>query len=380
MREVYLDNSATTRTDPEIAALAADVMTREFGNPSSLHKKGLEAELLLEQARSKLASVLGCDPGEIYFTSGGTEANNLSLLGAFAAHKRRATGLISLATEHSSVLQPLKYLENNGGQLKLFSPLPDGSLTPGEVAGAIGADTLLLSLGLVNSEIGGVLPVSEISRAAKAKNPHILIHCDAVQAFGRLPVSVSKLGVDLLSISGHKFHAPKGIGALYIRRGIRITPLLYGGGQQGKVRPGTENVPLAYALGVAAEKLAADIPRNLEIYLRLRRFFLENAENIPELCINSASEQTPYICNISLPGFNSETLIHFLAGHGIYVSGGAACAKGRQSHVLAALGLSRALINSALRISFCKDTTEQDITDFFAVLGQAITTLVRSKP
>ena len=379
MREIYLDNCATTRTDSDIAQAALEIMTTNFGNPSSLHKKGLEAQLLLDQARGRVASALGCEPEEVYFTSGGTESNNLAILGAYRAHRRRASGFASVKTEHASVLGALGYLSERGADVILTDPGGDGAADPEALIGAVDENTLLLSCGLVNNEVGGVAGVGEIAKAAKAKSKRLLLHCDAVQAFGKIPVNVNKLGVDMLSVSGHKLHAPKGIGALYIRKGVRIRPLMYGGGQERTVRPGTESVALACAFGAAVEKIATQMSRNFEKYKTMREYFLKRAENVVGLCINSAPETTPYICNISVPGYRSETMVHHLAGRGVYVSGGSACAKGSDSHVLTAMGLPRERIQSALRISFCKDNAEADIEAFFEALEEGISKLARSK-
>lgn len=375
MREVYLDNCATTATDPEVAALAARVMQFEFGNPSSLHRKGLEAQLLLDKAREQIANAIGASPEEVYFTSGGTQANNLALIGAFTAHKRKANRLVSGKVEHSSVRGALAHIQTIGGEAELVDPLPDGSADPEKFAGALDARTLLLSCGLVNSETGGISPVGDITKAAKAKFSRILIHCDAVQAFGKLPVAVNKLGVDMLSLSGHKLHAPKGIGALYIRKGVRIHPLIHGGGQERGLNPGTESVPLACAFGLAAEKIIPKVSLNFDHYQSIRKHFVKKAENIAGLCINSPPDGAPNICNVSLPGYKSETLLHFLAERGVYVSSGSACAKGKDSHVLAAIGLPRERIQSALRISFCKDTTPGEIDIFFEALALGLDTI-----
>ena len=379
MREVYLDNCATTRVDDHVAQVALDMMTKFYGNPSSLHGKGLEAQLHLERARGKIAGVLGCEPQEVYFTSGGTEANNLALLGAFAAHRRKATGIVGGQAEHSSVLGAAKHLGEQGAQVTLIPPAADGRADVDAFTAAVGESTLLVSCSLVNSETGGVSAVGEIARAAKAKSGQALVHCDAVQALGKIMVSVRALGVDLLSVSGHKIHAPKGIGALYVRGGVRILPIFQGGSQQKGIRPGTESVPLACAFGAAVEQNCARMDKNLAQYENLRKLFVKRAENMQGVCINSAAADTPYICNISLPGYRSETLLHFLAERGVYVSSGSACAKGKDSHVLSAMGLPQERIRSALRVSFCKDTTQSDIDAFFEALEIAMATLVRSK-
>jgi len=377
LREIYLDNCSTTRTDPDVAEVALDLMLNQYGNPASLHKKGLQAQLLLEQARGKIAGALGCEPQEIFFTSGGTESNNLAILGAFRAHHRKAREMISSTSEHSSVLGALGHLGEQGADITLINPLSSGLADCDRLTEAVSESTLLLSCALVNSEVGGMSPVDEISRIARAKNSRVLIHCDAVQAFGKLPVSVKKLGVDLLSVSGHKLHAPKGIGVLYLRKGVRIHPIVFGAQQQKVIRPGTENTPLACAFAAAVEKSVADASHNLEKFAELRDLFLKFAENLQGLCINFASKETPYICNISVTGYRSETMLHFLAERGIYISSGSACSKGKDSHVLAAIGLPRDRVQSALRISFCKDNTQQDIRDFFKALKQGMSSLTR---
>ena len=379
MREIYLDNCATTATDPDIAAIALDLMTTSYGNPSSLHKKGLEAQLLLEQARGRLATAIGCQPEEVYFTSGGTEANNLALIGAFSAGKRRASRVVGGKAEHSSVLGALEWIREQGGETALVDPRPDGGADPEQISAALNQNTLLLSCGLVNGETGAISQVGEIAGAAKLKCEKILIHCDGVQALGKLPISVKKLGVDLLSLSGHKLHAPKGIGALYIRKGVRIHPLLRGGGQERTLRPGTESVPLACAFGASVEKMTSKINQNFVHYQSIREHFLKRAQKVSGLCINSPPDGAPYICNVSLPGYRSETMLHFLAERGIYVSGGSACSKGKVSHILTAAKLPRKRIESALRVSFCKDTTTGEIDAFFDALALGLDQITRSK-
>lgn len=378
MKEIYLDNCATTPTDPHIAQLALQMMTETFGNPSSLHQKGLDAQLCLEKARRQMANALSCQPEEIYFTSGGTESNNLAIQGAYAAHHRRGNRLITTGVEHSSVTGPLQYLGEQGAEAILLEPNPDGSISPEAVAQAVDDSTLLVSCCLVNSEVGAISPIDRIAKLAKGKNPRVLVHCDAVQAFGKQPVSVRRLGVDLLSISGHKLHAPKGIGALYVKKGVRILPLFQGGGQQGKLRPGTENVALACALGQAAEDSVTQMKERQAHFASLREYCVNKAAGIPEICINSPPDGAPNICNISLPGWRSETLLHYLAKRNIYVSSGSACSKGADSRVLTAMGLPRNRIKSALRVSFSKKTTTGDIDGFFTVLSQGLQEITRS--
>ena len=375
---IYLDNAATTRTDDDIAAVALDAMTNRFGNPSSLHKKGLEAQLLLEHARERVAAALGCNKTEILFTSGGTEANNLAVLGAANALHRRGKTIVTTAWEHSSALACCRELEKRGFALKLAAPSPDGHLDVAAMAALADDDTVLVSCMLVNSEVGAVADIAELSRLVRQKSKLALVHCDAVQGFGKLPFTAKKLGVDLLTVSGHKIHAPKGAGALYVRKGARILPLLFGGGQEQSLRPGTEPLPAIAAFGAAAEKARASLEENWRHVLRLREYFVKYAHSFEHLCINSPPDGSPYICNISALGWRSETLLHYLAARDVFVSSGSACSAGKRSHVLAAMKLPQPVIDGALRISFCKSNTEADIDAFFAAFASALKEIARS--
>lgn len=372
MQEIYLDNCAATRVDEDTGAVAMTMMFEEYGNPSSLHSKGLAAQLRLDRARQQVAAALGCAQEEVVFTSGGTESNNLALLGGAEALRRRGKTIVTTAVEHSSVLEPLRYLENQGYTLNIVPPLPDGRMDAAQMAEAVDEDTVLVSCMLVNSEVGAINPVAEIARKVHERNPRILVHCDAVQALGKIPFSAAKLGVDLLSASAHKIHSPKGSGALYIRKGVRILPRSLGGGQERGLRSGTESTPLACAFGYAAEKLTAALPENTARVRRICEHFVNKAKDFDGLCMNSPADSTPYLQNISLPGYRSEILLHYLARRGIFVSSGSACSKGATSHVLQAMGLSAERMDSALRVSFCKDTTIEEIDALFDALTQAV--------
>ena len=379
LREIYLDNAATTPVKPEVADLARQVMEEFYGNPSSLHRKGLEAQLLLEKAREQMANALGCLPEEVYFTSGATEANNIAIQGAFAAHKRRGNTLISTAVEHSSVRSTLQMLsQQQNAKIVLVDPQPEGNIDPDTLCREVTGDTLLLSCNLVNSEVGAVSDLAAITRQAKRQNPKALVHTDGVQALGKVDFSLKKLGVDLASFSGHKLHAPKGVGALYIKKGVRVLPLFYGGGQEKGLRPGTESVPLACALGAAAQMAKEHLEANRSHFEVLRSYYIEKSGQIPGLCMNMPPNGAPNICNISVPGYRSETMIHFLAERGIYVSGGSACSKGADSHVLTAMGLPRNRIKSALRVSFSPYNTLEDIDHFFTALAEGMNQITRS--
>lgn len=371
-REIYLDNAATTRVDEAAAKTALEIMTEAYGNPSSLHKKGLEAQLRLEEARAGVTSALGCEKDELVFTSGGTEANNIAIFGAAEAKKRAGNTVVATAWEHSSVLEPVRELGRRGFTVKLVKPEPDGRIDIDRIADEVDSDTVLVSCMMVNSEVGAVADIAGLVKKVRRKAPNALIHCDAVQAFGKLKFSASKLGADLLSVSGHKIHAPKGVGALYIRKAVRVLPLSYGGGQEQSLRPGTQALPLITAFGVAAETAAGNIAANLDHVGKLSEYFVNKASTIGGLCMNSPAEATPYICNVSVTGFRSEIMLHYLAAKGIYVSSGSACSAGKPSHVLAAMNLPRERADSALRVSFCKHNSLADVDAFFDALSQGL--------
>lgn len=371
MAEIYLDNSATTQTDPEVAALISEILTGCYGNPSSLHRKGFQAQLRLEQARETLADILDCRTDEVYFTGSGSEANNMAILGAAAAAARRKGSLVVSAAEHSSVLAPFRELEKQGWQVMVVAPRADGTPDTLAIADAVREDTLLVSAMLVNSETGSVCDGKALSKAVKGKNPKTLVHCDGVQGFCKLGFSPTAAGIDFFSFSGHKIHAPKGVAGLYVKKGVRLLPLYYGGGQERNLRPGTENVAFACGLALAAQKMRQQRRQLTETWTNLNGYFFENIKKIDRVCINSPENGAPYIMNISLLGLRSETVIHFLEDREIYISSGSACSKGAKSHVLTSMGLEDRRIDSALRISLGKYNTEQDIEALVQGLAQA---------
>lgn len=355
----YLDNSATTVVSSAAAQKALEIMTENFGNPSSLHTLGINAEHELEAARDKVARAIGADSGEITFTSGGTEANNLALFGAAEAKRRTCKRVIISSTEHSSVLEAAKKLSDSGFEVVRISPAEDGVIRPEDVASAVTPDTSLVSVMLVNNETGAINPIAEIFEAVRLKNKSVLCHTDAVQAFGKLDIKVKKLGADLLTVSAHKVHAPKGCGALYIKKGARILPRQYGGEQEKRIRPGTEPLPAIAAFGVACSEF--EIEKNLALVTDLNNYARERLSAIDGVLINSPENALPYVLNITAGRVRSETMLHFLEEREIYVSSGSACAKGKPSHVLAAMGYSRQRADSALRISFSKFSTRDDV-------------------
>ena len=377
--ECYLDNSATTAVTPEVAALAARIMTEQYGNPSSLHRRGFWAERALTEARGQVAAVLRCRPEEIIFTSGGTESNNLALLGAARAARRRGSRIVTTAVEHHSVLAVCRQLESEGFEVTYVSPDAGGVITPESFAAACDEKTVLASCMMVNSETGALHDIPAIAAACRRKNPGILFHADCVQAFGRLEIAPARWGVQLVSVSGHKIHAPKGVGALYVAKGVRLLPPLYGSGQERGLRPGTENLPGICAMGLAAERMNARRAENAAHFTALRQKLITNLSQSPAVCINSPEAAAPYIINLSVEGIRSEIMIHYLEQFEIYVSSGSACAKGERSHVLTAMGLPEDRIDSALRVSMTDTTAEGEIDEFCRRLLQGAATLAKRR-
>ncbi|HCA05139.1 MAG TPA: cysteine desulfurase [Ruminococcaceae bacterium] len=357
--EHYLDNSATTKTSEKAARAAFEIMTQNYGNPSSLHGMGIKAENELRLARKTVALRMGASDEEVFFTSGGTEANNLALFGTAYANIRRGKKLVVSSVEHSSVIEAAKRLEAEGFNVAYINPRSNGIIHPADVAAQVDGETALVSVMLVNNESGAVMPVKDIFEAAKLKNPSIICHTDAVQAFGKLEIKARRLGAELISVSAHKVHAPKGCGAVYIKKGVRLVSRQYGGEQEKKVRPGTEALPSIAAFGVACGEF--DIRGNFEKVEKLNAYARERLGKIDGVLFNSPSSALPYVLNISAGRVRSETMLHFLEERGVYVSSGSACAKGKPSHVLSAMGFDKTRADSALRISFSKYNTEQDV-------------------
>ena len=371
-RIIYLDNAATTRYGEEAAALIMRLLREEYGNPSSLYGMGLAAEKEVRRAAERLASALRCREDEIVFTSGATEANNLALIGGARARQKRLTGIVASPPEHASVLGAAGWLGENG-----FAWRQTEGTAPQDYAALVDEKTTLVSCMLVNNETGAVSDVAAIAEAVRQKNPQTLVHCDAVQGFGKLPIDLRRLPVDLLSVSAHKIYGPKGVGALFVRRGVRLTPLLYGGGQQKGLRPGTESVPLIAGFGLAAEIAAARREERFTYAAALRARLCEAVQGWGT--VNSPENGSPFILNVSFEGLRSETLLHFLEAKGICVSSGSACSKGKGSHVLSAMGLSPSRVDSALRLSFSHEVTPEDIDTAAAALREGVDTLARAR-
>lgn len=376
---VYLDNSATTSVSKKAAEKALYMMTECFGNPSSLHGLGFRAELEIKNARRIISSALGCREGELFFTSGGTESNNTAILGTAIANKRRGNKIVISAFEHSSVVAAAQYLSQNGFEAVFVRPDKNGKINPDEIAAAVDDKTVLVSVMLVNNEIGTVCDVALIAAAARRKNSKIVVHCDAVQAFGKIPVHVGRLGADLLSISAHKIHGPKGVGALFVKKGTKISPMLFGGEQQNRFRPGTENTASIAAFGAAADEAISTMPQAYAHIKALKQRLVNGLIEIPGVVINSPEDACPYIVNFSSMSVKSETMLHFLEQREIYVSGGSACAKGSRSHVLTAMGLSSLAVDTAVRVSFCSENTESDVDALLCGVREALETLQKIK-
>lgn len=373
----YLDNSATTKPCNTAIQNVNFALSDTWGNPSSLYDMGFRAQMLVEDTRKAVANLLKCREDEIYFTGSGTEGNNTALLGAAAARKKRGKRIITTAIEHPSVLETVKRLENDGFEVIYLKPQANGVISVDDLKNAIDKNTILVSIMLVNNETGAIQPVKEASQIIKQSGAPALLHCDGVQAFGKMPINLSELGVDLFTASGHKIHGPKGVGVLYIKKGVTIKPLVTGGGQEKNIRSGTESVPLIYGLKGAIDELGA-INENLKKQKDLWLYAKDTLLDTNLVTVNSPDNASPYILNISVAGYRSETLLHFLEAQGVYVSSGSACAKGEGSYVLREMGLSRQRVDSALRISFSRYNTRDDIDALKSALISATQKLRRS--
>ncbi len=377
---IYLDNAATTKVYEIVIKKNTEILENCYGNPSSLHSLGLLAQKEIDIAREQIASSLCCEQKEIIFTSGGTEANNISILGSVYALKRRGNRIITTAIEHPSVLNTMKYLEEQGFEVIYIMPT-NGKIEQNDILNAIDNKTILVSAMLVNNETGELLPIKGIKQELKKISPFALFHCDAVQAYGKVKINVNDLEVDLLTISGHKIHCPKGVGALYIRNGVHIKPITFGGGQENSLRNGTENVSGIAAFGLSSkikfEKFNEDIEKIFKFYTY---FINELKKAFPNAIINSQDTAIPHIINFSLIGYRSEIILHFLESRGIFISSGSACSskKNSASHVLKAMGLQKKIYDSALRVSFSAFNTIEEIDEFIETLNEGTKTLIKN--
>ncbi len=367
----YLDNSATTRVLPPVADIVYKCMTEDYGNPSSLHTKGFEAEKILDAARRDIAKTLKADEKEIFFTSGGTESNNLALIGAARANARSGKHIITTGIEHPSVYNPLLELEKEGFEITFLKVDGKGRIDLEELENAIRDDTILVSVMHVNNEIGTVEPVDRIGDIIKKKNKNILFHVDAIQSYGKLEIRPGKWGIDLLSVSGHKIHGPKGTGFLYIRKGTKIKPIIFGGGQQKDMRSGTENVPGIAGMAAAADLCYHDFELKTDRMYKNRGHFLERLTELDGVTVNGAGNTpdadrttfAPHIISVSFAGIRAEVLLHALEEKGVYVSAGSACSSNHPaiSGTLKAIGVKQDLLDSTLRFSLCRETAEEEL-------------------
>lgn len=369
---VYLDNAATTKPCAEAVAAVLDAVTENFGNPSSLHKAGLNAQLAVDRARKIIADSIGADSGEIYFTSGATESNNLALRGAVGAYGKRKRKIVISAVEHASVDETASALEKQGFEVIRVSPRDDGQFRAEDFVDACDENTCIISIMLVNNETGHILPAGEVFKSVKRRFPEIITHCDCVQGYMKIPVRVNSLCADMVSLSGHKVHAVKGIGVLYIKKGVRVIPTVTGGHQEKGIRSGTESVPLISAFGSAVEKYVHTIKERYEKVSALKAHLLERLAEINGVTVNSPENASPYVVNISAGGKRSEIMLHFLEQKEIYVSSGSACSKGQQSGVLEQFGVRGKNADSAVRISMTSETTTEEIDAFADALREGI--------
>ncbi len=357
--EAYLDNSATTPLCKKARERMVESIEKIWGNPSSLHEKGIEADLLLREARKKLAALLSCNEREVFFTSGGTEGNNLAVFGAAYQNRRKGNRVITSAVEHPSVGKAFDRLESEGFEVIRIPTDSKGLIDLNALEDAVNEKTVLISIMAVNNEVGTVEPIEEISGIVKCKSSPALIHVDAVQAFGKLPLTPKKWGIDLMTVSSHKIHGPKGVGGIFVKEGTKLLPVAVGGGQERDIRPGTEPMPAIAGFLGAMEELK--IKESLATLTENRDYLISELKNRSFVTVNSPENALPYIVNISLEGLRSETVLNLLSDMEIYISSGSACSKGHKSPVLTAIGLSDDIIDSSLRISMSRFTTKEQL-------------------
>lgn len=378
LKEAYLDNSSTTRVCEPAAAKVMELMTENYGNPSSLHTLGFRAEQALTEARRNIAAALGAKEDEVFFTSGGTESNNLAIFGAAYARKRMGMHIVTTQIEHPSVTNAVRQLEKEGWEVTWLQPDREGHILPEAVQEAVRPDTTLVTMMAVNNEVGTILPLDAAAQAIAAKKAPALLHVDAVQGFGKLDLRPERRKIDLLSISAHKIHGPKGVGALYVRKGVRIAPRTFGGGQEHGTRPGTEGLPAIGGFG-AAVKALPPVNEGLRQAEELAAICREKLLALPGVEFNSPEDALPYIVNFSVGAVRAETMLHFLAARGVYVSSGSACSKGKQSPVLEAMGLPRERIQAALRVSFSHLNTLEDVDALVEGVREGLASLAVKK-
>lgn len=372
---IYFDNAATTRALDEVADKVKYMLLENFGNPSSQNMAGVNAENEVIKARKIIAASINAEPDEIYFTSGGTESDNWAIFGTAKGYIRSGKHMITTAIEHPAVLQPMRELEKNGWDITILGVDEKGYINIDELKAAIREDTVLVSTILINNEIGTIQNAEEISKAIKSVNPHTLYHVDAVQAYGKYPINVKKMGIDMLSVSGHKVHGPKGVGFFYMKKGLKVKPIIFGGGHERGQRSGTENTPSIVGLAEAVKIDMAEMDKAVEHVKLVKKTLAEGILNsIPMTYINGPSieEGSPYVLNIGFEGLRSEVLLHSLEEKEIYVSAGSACNSKKKgaSTVLSALGIDEKRIEGAIRFSFCRYNTVEEAEQCIEILKE----------
>lgn len=379
--EAYLDNAATTRVFPEVREMMVHVMEEDFGNPSSKHTKGITAENYIKEAKETICNQLKCKPKEIIFTSGGTESNNMAFIGTAIANRRAGKHVITTRIEHASVHEPMAYLEEMGYDVTYLPVDSTGRVSVEELENAIREDTFLISIMYVNNEVGSVQPIEQIGQMLKKKHPQILFHVDAIQAFGKYKIVPKKLGVDMMSVSGHKIHGPKGSGFLYVNEKVKIRPILFGGGQQDGMRSGTENVPAIAGLGIAVKEIyTGHLEKKAKLY-ELKKRLIAGLQDVDGVTINALidpiEETAPHIVSVSFANTRSEVMLHALAQKGVFVSSGSACSSNHPelSGTLQAIGVKSELLDSTLRFSFSVMTTSEEIDYAIEVVKEVLPVL-----
>lgn len=382
--EAYLDNAATTRVFPEVRDIMLQVMEKDFGNPSSRHTKGIEAEGYVTKAVQQIAGTLKCQPKEIILTSGGTESNNMALIGTALANRRAGKHVITTRIEHASIHEPFGRLEQMGYEAQYLPVDHNGHLQPEVLEEAVREDTLLVSVMMVNNEMGAVEDIKKLVAVAKQKNPNVIFHVDAIQAYGKYRIVPKRLGIDMMSVSGHKIHGPKGSGFLYVRDGVKISPIILGGGQQRGMRSGTENVPAIAGLGEAVRLIYQQHSEKVERLYALKQRLIDGLTAMEGVSINginglSLTETAPHIVSASFDGIKSEVMLHALAQEGVYVSSGSACSSNHPdlSGTLKAIGVEDRLLDSTLRFSFSVLSTEEEVDHALEAVAKVLPQLRR---
>ncbi len=383
--EAYLDNAATTKVSPEVYKKMSETFLAEFGNPSSKHTVGMNAERYVTESRSAIAKILKCEPSEIIFTSGGTESNNMALIGGALAKARRGKHIITTRTEHASVYNPVLFLKEQGFEVSFCEVDKWGRVDIQNLLSLMREDTVLVSVMMVNNEVGSINPIKEISDKIKEKRPEVLFHVDAIQAFGKMKIVPKNLGIDLMSVSGHKIHGPKGSGFLYVKKGVIIKPIIYGGGQEKGMRSGTENVPAIAGLGVAAAEMYGDLDNIREKLYACKRTMYEGLSAIPGVYVHAVKDAedientAPHIISAGFEKVRAEVLLHALEEKGVYVSSGSACSSNHPaiSGTLKAIGSPEKYLDSTIRFSFCRETTIEEVEYALECIKELLPVLTR---